>query len=131
MIRPRLLPTYRFTIAYGSGVKCGGCGRRGIDVVAMLGAVGVRDTVCDGGSASRATIGLWSEVVYEGIEVYRSDATPDRSGESPCVAYNMRSVHDGTRFSLFNPKTNKVSRVTIAVELDRKRPTYIGQLDQS
>lgn len=73
-------------------------------MVAMLGLAGVRETVSDGGRTSKATIGLWSEVVYEGIEVYRSDVTLDRSGESPCVAYKMRSVQEGTRFSLLDRK---------------------------
>lgn len=114
IIRPRLLPIYLFKTAYGSGEKGEGCERRGIVVVAMLGAAGVEDTAGNEGRRSRATIGLWSEVVYDGIEVYRSDVTADRSGESLCVAYKMRSVHEGTRFSLLDRKTKRVSCETTA-----------------
>lgn len=45
----------------------------------------------------------WSEVVYEGMEVYRTFVILDMSGvvgESVWVAYRTLSVHDGVRFVL-------------------------------
>lgn len=50
-----------------------------------------------------AEVRTWSDVVYDGMEVYRIFVILDLSGvsgESVWVAYSTLSVHDGVRFVL-------------------------------
>lgn len=71
----------------------------------------------------------WSDVVYEGILVYRRLEIFDFSGFSGVsvyVAYKIRSVHEGVRFTLDAKFNNFLSQRTNDDAL-----TYIDLLDQS
>ena len=110
---PRTLPVQRLSCHRGSGAYLvPGCGMVSVlvggrrEVVESAGpASGGRSTGGGDGRSRRAMTGLWSDVVYEGMEVYSSDSIDDWVVDlSEADAYRMRSVHAGRRCSLFNPE---------------------------
>jgi len=70
--------------ALGSGLNFSGVWRRGTVVVGIDGDEDEESMT--GGTTNIATIGLWSEVVYEGIEVYTSGVIREFPGVSEYVA---------------------------------------------
>lgn len=76
MIRSSVRPVYRFSVARGSGVGVYDEGNW-----SMGGAhVSEDDEVVGGGSCNRQTTGLWSDVTYDGIDVYKMLVMLDFSG---------------------------------------------------
>ena len=110
---PRILPVQRLSCHRGSGAYLvPGCGMVSVlvggrsEVVESAGPASGGGTRDDGGEgrSRRAMTGLWSDVVYEGMEVYSSGSIDDLVVNwSEADAYRMRSVHAGRRCSLSDP----------------------------
>jgi len=78
MIRSSMRPVYRFSVARGSGIGVYDEGNRSIGGAHVSGD----DAVVGDGSSSRQTTGLWSDVTYDGIDVYKMLVMLDFSGVS-------------------------------------------------
>src|SRR5258706_680838 len=110
---PRILPVQRWSCHRGSGAYLvPGWGTVSVLVGGRREVVESAGPASEGGSrgggegrSRRAMTGLWSDVVYEGMEVYSSDSIDDWVVNwSEADVYRMRSVHAGRRCSLFDPE---------------------------
>jgi len=101
MIRSRMRPRYLLKTAWRSGLGLKFGGRVSVGGVSEVEGEEEEE---GGGRRRTATTGLWSDVVYEGIEVYKALVMVDTVGvssESVYVVYMILSVHAGTRFKSY------------------------------